>query len=353
MSGYSRYLAKRALFLGVTLLLAVYATVVIANLGGYVDRLLYDQIKFEVNNKLSRDPAYARLTSEQRKELANKMIESRIKAAGLDKPFPIRSFIQFTQALTLNLGRASFLKSAAGSTKVSDIILERLPRTILLFTSGTLLSALVGIYIGLTQARRALSRYDKSMILFSIFTYVQPPWFFGILFILIFSFYFRIFPTGGMVSAPPPTEPFAYAMDVLYHLALPLFTWVFATFGYWSYTTRNIVLQTMNEDFVTAAKAKGLPKNLVLSKYVLRPASPPIVTSIALSIVFSWTGAIITEIVFNWPGIGLLFWEAISTLDAPVIIGLTVLLAYLLIGTVFILDIIYGFLDPRVKTGGM
>lgn len=352
MPGFTRYLARRAILLAITLILVVYATVLIANMGGYIDKLLKGQISFEVTQRLNRDPAFTRLPQQERQRMIDERIKAAIRRAGLDQPFPIRSLIQLKRALTLGLGRASFLKSSTGSPEVADIIMERLPRTILLFTTGTVLAAVAGIYLGLIQARRALSRFDKSAILLAIFTYVQPPWFFGILFILLFSFYLRIFPPGGMISAPPPATPTGYILDVLYHLSLPLITWVFATFGYWSYTTRNIVLQTMSEDFVTAARAKGLPENTILFKYVLRPSSPPIVTSIALALVFSWTGAIITEIVFNWPGIGLLFWEAISTLDAPVIIGLTVILAYLLIITVFLLDIIYALLDPRIKTLG-
>lgn len=352
MGAFARYLTRRGILLLTTLVLAVYATVLIANMGGYIDKLLINQITFEELQKLNRDPRFSALPEEERERILRVRVDARIKAAGLDQPFPVRSMIQLRQALTLSLGRASFLKSYSGSTKVSDIILERLPRTMMLFTTGTLLSAFLGLYLGLQQAKRALSRFDRAMILFSIFTYVQPPWFFGILFILLFSFYLRIFPTGGMVSAPPPEDPILYTMDVLYHLALPLITWVFATFGYWSYTTRNIVLQTMSEDFVTTARAKGLPSNTILFRYVLRPSSPPIVTSMVFAIVFSWTGAIITEIVFNWPGLGLLFWEAIEVLDAPVVIGLTVVLAYLIVLTVFVLDLVYAALDPRVKVGG-
>ncbi len=349
MRALARYIIKRIAILSLTLVLAIYATVVIANMGGYVDELLKSQIKFEIVQQLNRDPMFAALPEEDKERLIETRFNARIKAAGLDQPFPIRSIIQLMNALTLNLGRASFLRSASGSTMVSEIIFERLPRTVLLFTTGTILASLVGIYLGLQQAKKALSRFDRGIILFSIFTAVQPAWFFGILFILLFSFYLRIFPSGGMVSAPPPSDPLSYALDMMYHLSLPLITWVFASFGSWSYTTRNIVLQTMSEDFVTAAKARGLPSNRILFRYVLRPASPPIVTSMVLALVFSWTGAIITEVVFNWPGLGQLFLIAINSLDAPVVIGLTVIFAYLLFLTIIFLDIIYAVLDPRIR----
>jgi len=128
-----------------------------------------------------------------------------------------------------------------------------------------------------------------------------------------------------------------------------MLTFAFATFGSWSYTTRNLVLQIMDEDFVTAARAKGLPEHTVLTKYVLRAASPPIVTSLALTLISAWQGAIITETVFNYQGIGQLFFNAIGQFDAPVVIALTAIYAYLLVVTVFILDLVYGLLDPRIR----
>jgi peptide/nickel transport system permease protein len=321
----------------------------IANMGGQIDEILTNQIKFNIAQQLQRNPSFRNLPEDQRERLLNERIEIAIKAAGLDKPFLERSIVYLTQALTLDLGRAMFLRSAAGSSRVSEIVLERLPMTVLLFTTGTFLEALFGIYVGLKMARKALKKLDRVMTIFAVITYVVPPWFFGILFILFFSFYLRLFPAGGFVSVPPPEDPFLYTLDFLHHLSLPLITWVFAFFGFWAYITRNLVIQIMHEDYVVAARAKGLPERTILFRYVLKPASPPIVTNLALAIIASWTGAIITETVFSWPGIGLLFWEAILALDAPIVIGITVVYAYLLVATVFLLDIIYAILDPRVR----
>ncbi len=349
--GYLRFLAKRAIFLLLTLMIATYLTIIIANFGGYIDEILKSQIEWEVSWELSRDPAFRKLPEEEQERIRLRMIEDRIKARGLDKPFILRSIIYLRDALTLSLGRAMYLRSAGGSSRVADIILERLPWSVLLFTTGTILSALVGIYVGLYMAKRALGVFDRSMMVTAILTSSIPAWFFGIIFLLVFSIQLGIFPPGGLVSRPH-TELFAYIIDVLYHLALPLITWVFASFGGWAYVTRNIVIQIMREDFVMAARAKGLPERRILYKYVLRPAAPPIVTMLALAIIASWTGAIITETVFSWPGLGTLYWEAIGVMDAPVIIGLTVIYAYLYVITIFILDLVYALLDPRVRTLG-
>ena len=154
-----------------------------------------------------------------------------------------------------------------------------------------------------------------------------------------------------MVGVPAPKDPLNYALDTLYHMALPIFTWIVTGFGTWAYITRNLTMQASEDDYVTVARAKGLSENAITRKYVLRPTLPPIVTAVSFSLVFSWNGAMITETVFSWPGLGTLFISAISAHDAPVIIGLQVITCYLLAITFFLLDIVYGYLDPRIKVG--
>jgi len=346
-----RYLAKRAILLGATVVIATYLTVVIANGGGLVDRLLASQIRFDITSAISRDPAFTRLPEEQRTKLIEERVANAIRAKGLDQPFIIRSIIYLSDALTLRLGRALIIKSNAGSYEVADIIMERLPATVALFTTATIIYSVAGIFVGLWMSKKPGRWFDKAMTMLAVVTGVIPPWFFAIIFLLLFAFFIRVFPFGGFVSVPSPTDPLLYALDVMYHMTLPLLTWVFALFPFWSYITRNIVVQTVGEDFVTAAKAKGLPGGMVLRKYILRPSMPPIVTNVALALIVSWQGAIITEVVFGWPGIGNLLNLAILSTDAPIVIGVSVIYAYLLVITVLVLDALYGMLDPRVKVG--
>jgi len=345
------YLAKRASLLAVTLIVATYLTVVIANGGGLVDQILVNQIRFDVTSTLSRDPSFNRLPEAEREKLLEQRIELAIRAKGLDQPFIVRSFIYLVDALTLRLGQALVIKSNTGSRAVIDIIAERLPATVALFTTATIIYSILGILVGLAMARKPGGLFDRFMTMLAVITGVIPPWFFAIIFLLIFAFYIRLFPFGGFVSVPSPTDPLLYALDVMYHMVLPLITWVIASFPFWAYITRNIVIQTIGEDFVTMAKAKGLPQSAILRRYVLRPSLPPIITNVALALIASWQGAIITEVVFGWPGIGNLLNLAILSTDAPVVIGATVVYAYLLVATVLILDIIYTVLDPRVKVG--
>lgn len=353
--GVARYLAKRALYLSVTFVVASYAVVVIANFGGLVDDFLISQIRIDTLQQMNNDRSMQLLRQSCPpcwEEEFNRRINVQIERRGLDEPFLQKSARQTVDAITLQLGKAITLRTATNSQGLWDLILERLPRTVLLFTTATVISAVLGIWLGLRMARRALSVMDRSLTVVSITTVVVPSWIFGILFLLVFSFGLRLTPSGGMVSVPAPTDPFALTVDLGYHLFLPLVTVTLSSFGSWSYVTRNLVLQIMDEDYVTAARAKGLPEKVVLNKHVLRAASPPIVTSLALALIASWTGAIITELVFNWPGLGRLYWDAILVLDAPVIIGLTVVYAFLFVLTIFILDVVYSLLDPRIKALG-
>jgi len=344
-----KYLAKRVVYLSLTLVLSIYIAIIIANAGGMIDDILSAQIKYDITTNLARSPGWAQLPEEEKLRLIEERFTSAIHAKGLDKPFLERTFIYLWDALTLNLGRSLFITSASGTKQISVIILERLPRTVLLFTTGTIAYSIVGLVIGLRMARSPGSLFDRVTTFFAIVTQTIPPWFFGIIFILLFAYQLRLVPFGGMVSVPPPSDPFNYALDILFHMALPLFTWIFSIFGSWAYITRNLTMQSSEEDFVTVARAKGLSENLIMRRYVLRPSLPPIVTSVSLSLIASWQGAIITETVFGWPGLGRLYYQAISILDAPVIIGLTVVYAYLLVITIFILDLVYGFLDPRIR----
>lgn len=349
--GLAWFLAKRGIFLTITLVLAILTTVIIANGFGKIDDLLKAQIQNDLRQRFNNDPSYRRLDPQEQNRVFNETYNRTVEARGLNRPFPAKVLGYTMDALLLRLGRSQVLTSTSGSHDVATIIGERLPRTLILFTSANILAAAVGIFLGLHMARKALSVFDRGMTGLSVTTFVVPSWVFGIFFILIFGFGLRILPTGGSSSVPayPEGTPTFY-LDTVYHMILPVFTIAFSVFGQWSYTTRNLVLQIMEEDFVKAARARGLAENTILRRYVLRTASPPIVTSLALTMVTAWTGAIITETVFNYPGLGYLFFQAITVFDAPVIISLTAIYAELLVATVFVLELVYSLLDPRIRS---
>jgi len=169
---------------------------------------------------------------------------------------------------------------------------------------------------------------------------------------LIFAALLKVLPFGGMVDSPPPENTFDYALNLLKHLILPATSLVLSSFFLSIYNYRTFFLIYSSEDYVEMAKAKGLPASDVERRYILRPTLPNIITNFALLIIGLWTGATITETVFMWPGLGRTLYRAIGLYDIPIIVGSTIIFAYLLAITVFLLDLIYALVDPRVKVGG-
>ena len=138
-------------------------------------------------------------------------------------------------------------------------------------------------------------------------------------------------------------------MDMMWHASLPIISMVIVSFGAWAYSVRTMVLNTAQEPFVTVARAKGLPENLIERRYILRVAAPPIVTSLMLGLTASLGGAILVETVFNWPGMGRLYYDAILAADESVIVALTFIYTLMYIAARFVLEILYLFLDPRIR----
>jgi peptide/nickel transport system permease protein len=207
------------------------------------------------------------------------------------------------------------------------------------------------LFLALSLSRQYGSWWDKLVIALTP-TSAAPGWFYGIFMILIFAAVLKIMPFGGLVSTPPPANPVLYALSVLQHLALPAFSLFFSGFFLSIYGWRTFFLIYSSEDYVDMAKAKGLTSRDIERRYILRPTLPNIVTNFALTLLVVWSGAIVTETIFQWPGLGRMIYQAIGLYDVPVIVGDTIIYAYLLAITVFLLDFIYALVDPRVKIGG-
>jgi len=344
------FTGKRLLALFITVLVGVYLTILIANMGGQVDELRMAQIEATISEQVRADPGFFDMTSAERNEVIQQQVDLEVERLRLDEPFIVRSWDYLHQAMRLDLGRAEQMHSDAGSREVSRIILERLPATLLLFGTANLLVFFVSVFAALVLSRHYGSPIDRSVIALAPSS-AAPAWFYGIFLILVFAFIVPILPDGGMVDVPPPDGRWAYALSVLEHMALPLVAMFISTIFISIYSWRTFFLIHSSEDYVEMARAKGLPSRLIERRYILRPTLSPIVTSFALMLIGLWSGAIILEQVFNWPGIGTLLFEAIGHRDTPVIIGGVVIFAYLLAATVFLLDILYAILDPRVRVG--
>lgn len=346
-----RYVVTRAISLFLTVVIGVYLSILIANMGGYVDEIRKAQIREQVGAVVLADPKMRALPPGEVRRMIDQQIELEEKRLGLDRNFVARSFNYLSDALTLSLGRAERLTSDTGSRQVRAIILERLPATLLLTGTADLVVFFVAIVTALFLSRRYGSALDKIVVALAP-TSAAPAWFYGIFLILIFASLFRVLPFGGMVDVPPPESTLAYALSVLKHLILPLTAILVGSLFIAIYNWRTFFLIYSSEDYVEVAKAKGLPSGAIERRYILRPTLPPIITSFAFSLISLWSGAIILETVFSWPGLGRLLFQAVGQFDTPVIIGSVVIYAYLLALTVFLLDILYALVDPRVKVGG-
>jgi peptide/nickel transport system permease protein len=351
LSRAARYTGVRLVTLFLTVVVAVYLTILIANMGGYVDQILRGQIQERVQMSLMNNPTYKALSAAEKQEQMAAQIAVQEKRWGLDRPFMVRSFTFLRNALSLNLGRALQMTSDSGSKQVRNIILERLPSTLLLFGTSSIFLFFFEVFIALSLSRKYGSFIDKLFIGLAP-TSTAPGWFYGIFLILLFAAIFRILPFGGMVDAPVPTNPLDYGLSVLKHLILPMIALTFSQLFLNAYTWRTFFLIYSSEDYVEMAKAKGLTSREIERRYILRPTLPGIITSFALIVIATWTGAPIFETVFHWPGLGRALYSAIGLYDTPVIVGSTVVFAYLLVITVFFLDFIYALVDPRVKIGG-
>ncbi len=346
---YLRPLAFRAVTLAGVLLIVLVLLVVTLGATGFSDRLLKATVGEEIRGlrtsltQTIRDPEELERTLDARRQ-------DLIRFYDLDKSWVRRLPKTVLRVLTLDLGEARTLKSFDGSRKVSDIVLERLPNTALLLTTSLVITAAIGLLAGVRLATRVGSKTDRAVSYFSAISFATPAWWLGILMILIFAFKLNVLPSGGMYSTPPPEGGLSRFGDLLQHSILPVLTLVLVSVGPYIYSVRTMTMNVAQEDHVTMARAKGLPEGIVTRRHILRVAAPPIVTGLILGLAGSLGGSILVETIFNWKGMGRLYFEAVSgTPDEAVIVALTFVFTLLYVVARLALEVLYVVLDPRVR----
>lgn len=346
-----RYLATRAITMFSVLMITLLLTILLV--GSNMDTILKQGVMFQVRAEIIENPSIADSFSnpDEFEAFIEQKIDERIKTLGLDSPWysPQRIGLTMYKIIILDFGNAAFLTSDSGSSNVGDILLEKIPRTILLFTSATIIISIIGIFLGAASSNKIGSKTDRITSTFAIVSSSFPVWWIGMLMIFLFAFVYQIFPARATPTIDS-SEP-GYIFSLLYHMALPLITISLIGFGSWAYLVRNFMVNVLQEDYITAKKIMGINKKKIVYTHALKNAAPPIVTILALSLSGSLGGAIITEAVFDWPGMGRLYFEAINVMDLPVIIGSTYILTVLFLISIFIADLLYGYFDPRVRTG--
>lgn len=271
-----------------------------------------------------------------------------VSQLGLDQPAWKQYFIYLK-----NFCRGEFGHSFHYGQPVGTIIGNRLPNTVLLFTTSLLLAALVGISWGKVASWHKGKRLDIALTIGSLVTHTLfLPWL-ALILIWVFAYKLRWFPITGIISEDVWLDPtsglWAKFMDVLHHMVLPMGTLFLIHFGSYLLIMRSSMLETLKEDYILTARAKGLAEKTIRNRHAARNAALPVITSLGLSLAFSINGGALTETVFTWPGIGRELVSAVSHNDYPLAQASFLLIAAVVLISNLVVDVLYAYLDPRIR----
>ena len=277
------------------------------------------------------------LTLEQRQKIREEF--------GLDGSQGEQFVRYLQQTVRLNFGR-----SYTTNRPVIEDIWERAGPTIALVGASAVLSAFFGILIGIVAAWRRRSKSDYGWTGFSMATYSMPDFWLGMLLLVTFAVTLGWFPVGGITDAGSDATGIVKLFDQAHHMFLPALTLTLAYLGEYALVMRSSLLETMREDYLTLARAKGLRDVVVRNRHAVPNALLPVVTLIAINFGFVLSGAIAVEAIYSWPGLGLLSYEALRGPDLPMLQGLFLVFSAAVIVMNLAADLLYSYLDPRVRT---
>jgi peptide/nickel transport system permease protein len=245
---------------------------------------------------------------------------------------------------------------------VLEMIIERMPATLLLTSVALVIWVVLAVLVGVLAAVRRYSFFDQSVTFFSYVFYSLPTFWLGLMLIFVFGVALRILPTQGIITPRqwPPfgtsvywaafgDKPISAIIDIARHLVLPVTVLVLVSIAADSRFVRASMLDALNQDFVRTAKAKGLPSRTVIMKHAFRNAMLPVVTNVALEIPFLFSGAIVTETIFSWQGMGLLFISGIGSRDYFLLMGILIITSAIIIIFNLVADVVYAIADPRIR----
>ncbi|TFF93921.1 ABC transporter permease [Candidatus Thorarchaeota archaeon] len=302
-----------------------------------------------------------------RRNLTRQALEELYLRFGLVPDPDMFDWIYMFWRYLVNMFTGRFGVSFVSQAPVIDEIMERLPNTLLLMGTSSIVAIILGIWTGVKVAADPGSRKDVSAVTVALFIYALPVFWLGMMLLMVFSFYLNS-ATGGLIGFPlkgtidpylwleikATNDPFGgliMAADMLRHLVLPMITLGVGGYGGYFLYMRNNLIDVMTEDYILTARAKGLDENQVLYKHGLKNALLPMVTIIAMTFGFLINGATLTETVFNWNGLGRYIFRSLFRLDYPVVQAIFMIIAITAILANFVADLLYGVLDPRIKYG--
>lgn len=263
---------------------------------------------------------------------------------GLDRPLPE----QLARYL-LNAARGDFGYSFKYSQPVFGVILERIPATLLLMVTGLVIATLLGIWLGAQAAQRGDTLGGHVLTVFTLVGGALPAFWLGQMLVIVFAAQLKLFPIQGMTTVRAGYTGWRAILDMAHHLVLPATTLGLLQMTLVARLTRTGVREMLAEDFVRTAYAKGLSRSVTLYRHVLRNALLPVVTVVGGHIGTLLAGAVLTEMIFAWPGLGRLLYDATLARDYPLLMALLFVVSMMVILVNLLTDLIYAFLDPRIR----
>lgn len=262
---------------------------------------------------------------------------------GLDDPVQVR-YVKWLRSMA----RGDLGVSRTYGQPVTRLMRQRLGNTLQLLAGAFVIAFTVGLGVGIYSALHQYSAVDYLATLLSFAGLAMPVFWLGILAILTFAVWLPVFPAGGMMT--PGVQPgFSSLLDRLWHLVLPTAVLAFASTATWVRYSRSAMLEVIRQDYVRTARSKGLPEAMVTRRHALRNALIPIITLLALSIPAVLDGAVVTETIFSWPGMGLLLFQAVLGHDHAVAMAVLLFLAVATILANLLADVAYALVDPRIR----
>lgn len=358
MPGVGRILARRAIALGLALIIVVFITGIIMEATGYSEKVWKAIIQAQVR-AYTQELLQRRVPTSEVKEAAKALEKNLTKIYGLDQPWYVRvvPLVQRTLVFDLGIIMSKDVANVAGvpwPAPVKDAILITLPRTIVMITIAQILCIIIALPFAPRIAYRHGTKLDKAVVTYAALFNAIPVWWLGMLFLFLVGYELGLYDTAAGRKIIPVInnfwqDPLHNFLNILYYSYLPIIVIVISFLGGWFYSIRAITLRIVREDYVTVAKAKGLPEKIIARRYILRVLAPPVTTYVILALAGSIGGFIITESVFDWPGMGSLYFAAITGGDVATILGLTYVLTAVYIMARFILEVLYILLDPRIR----
>jgi len=265
---------------------------------------------------------------------------------GLDKPLS-GQFVAYVK----NLAKGDLGLSFSQRKPVTEVLASRIPNTILLVVTALVIATVLGVTLGAMAGWLSGTRFDTFILSASVAMFSVPTFALAIILLLLFAYAIPIFPLGGITTPASGYEGFELVKDVGWHMFLPAFSIVIWYVGEYVILTRSSMVEVMEQEYITTARAKGLRKFKILKNHALRNALLPVITITGVNLAFAAAGVIEAETVFAWPGVGRLAYDAVSQRDYPLLQGVFMLFAFAIVLANLVIDLLYGFIDPRIKVG--